>query len=123
MIPIKFRGKRIDNGEWVYGYLRRTPRIAAEIYSRNLGGTFEVHLDTVGQDTGLKDKNDNEGYKGDLFIHQDRNTDGEIEIIWHDGGWHGQYVDTDFVFPLNKYEMSKARIIGNIHEQKGGNDE
>ncbi|KKN39450.1 hypothetical protein LCGC14_0743200 [marine sediment metagenome] len=42
-----YRGRRLDTNEWVYGYLRRTPRIAAEIYSRDLGGTFEVHPDSV----------------------------------------------------------------------------
>lgn len=65
MREIKFRGKRLDNGEWVYGDLHiRTPfpHIHSEIdYSR-------VNIDphTVGQFTGLHDKNGNEIYEGDI---------------------------------------------------------
>lgn len=67
MREIKFRGKRKDNGEWVYGYL--TCNIPL-IFNDKLG-SYTVYESTVGQYTGLKDKNGKEIYEGDkISLHQ-----------------------------------------------------
>jgi uncharacterized phage protein (TIGR01671 family) len=93
---IKFRGKRIDTGKWVYGYFVKTP-ITTEF---NCDGQFldsgqgryciiqegvahEIDIKTIGQFTGLKDKNRKEVFGLDLL----KMAGGVSEVVWHYNRW------------------------------------
>ena len=71
MREIKFRGKRIDNGEWVYGYFTRNDE-SGRCYittQSKTGGAHPREVDpaTVGQCTGLKDMHGVKLYEGDIM--------------------------------------------------------
>ena len=123
MREIKFRGKRLDNGEWIVGLLTLDVKGHYRIQYDPMCFSVLVDPATVGQYTGLKDKNEKEIYEGDVLkITQVRpkskpNRDRGIEIVKF-GIWSGWSVGTRwdrYAFnPDNPIDV--IEIIGNIHD-------
>lgn len=124
MREILFRGKRIDNGEWIYGQLwvnRTTTRETAYIVLDD-GDMEEVEPSTIGQYTGLKDKNGVKIFEGDVVTawSQGYQATGEVKQRI-DGLWlmypayqHGK----QWGLCPNPKGATTVEIIGNIHEHK-----
>lgn len=124
MRTIKFRGKRIDNGEWIYGsyvpHYNFFGTIKDEMVDEN-GNLFEVAPSTVGQYTGLKDKNGKEIYEDDILLDES----GAYAVVYYSMG--SFCVDFGEGFDLQYFTDSIHEICyvaGNIHDNpellKGG---
>ena len=123
-----FRGKRLDSGEWVEGYLSKRPsaiQIGAycpwyisvpPLDPDDNGGYYNVDPDTVGECTGLKDTNGKLIFEGDILEGYDFDADsgyGEVEL--YDGAF--EVANNDWVGTFHEnYKSFLFEIIGNIHD-------
>lgn len=127
MREILFRGKVADEpDEWVYGYLRDEDTIFQQIRHEKSKccdyGFFSVKLNTVGQYTGLTDKNGTKIFEGDIIkIPEDWDkygiNAGELfEVYFTDGGFRLKpkiYKDCRGFWLEDDGEFE---IISNIHD-------
>lgn len=145
MREIKFRGKRVNGGEWVksmtisYGTIKR--KMSKIFFEINPGKWVGIIPNTIGQFTGLKDKSGKEIYEGDLikapsgriyavifstWKHEEKREFLKIIDIYEHTGW---CISLDGVNPceLLDSEVCQGSVIGSVYDNpellKGGNDE
>lgn len=126
MREILFRGKRVDNGEWVQGNLfipdiDNTPTQIC-IGTNIIRITYDIIPETIEQYTGLTDKNGKKIFEGDIISYED----GESYLVTFNGGCfrfgaieYGNGIKRyrGFQsFSVDKYNLNEVEVIGNIHD-------
>ena len=135
---ILFRGKLEYNGKWIYGDLLQYENGDVAIFGEKLSSfgcectemskRDRVIPDTIGQYTGLKDKNGNKIFEGDIVIIGEKL---KTKVVYYDGAFRMQSEfsptptdTTDMGYMMREFSV---RVIGNIHDNpelmKGGSNE
>lgn len=123
---VKFRGKRIDNGEFVCGSLIIWPNgdcsilLSSTRENKESGTEMEEHCiihETVGEFTGLLDRNGKEIFEGDIIELSFSEYNKSIEFVTFK---NGRFVTFDPAHPYRDESLcvfvKYASVIGNIYD-------
>ncbi|MEA0564564.1 YopX family protein [Lysinibacillus irui] len=132
MREIKFRGKCLRTNDWVYGLLIIKRNEYYIGYISNISGIWsviQVEPKTVGQYTGLKDKEDKEIYEGDLVLLKNEFASWKGTVVFDEGAFklsikHSWGTSVEHFNKTNVFNDMGARIqlnniylvVGNIYE-------
>lgn len=121
MREILFRGKRAEDNKWVYGFVVNGAHSIIGVYEDGNCFCFEsVIPESVGQYTGLKDKNGNKIFEGDIILTGDFWSELTYVVEWDNDG-------SGFNPFRRCFEVSRGctfiyaddyEVIGNIYDNK-----
>ena len=125
MREIKFRGKRIDTGEWVYGWYyyclyMNEHNILMNTHTKDKRQmAFEIDFKTLGGKTPFQDVEGNELFEGDICTDW---LGRKLKVVFRKGKWQWEALGkTNFKYS-DMFEWfedkCKVEVIGNIHEEE-----
>jgi len=127
---IKFRGKRISDGEWMVGFIviqeDGTAWIGRAVRGRSAKGWKQVDPETVGQFTGYMDRENTPIYEGDFLLVTDEWGHRYVTPVTEENGAmvvevEGMdYDETAIGWAIDQWKNngrgSNWRVIGNVHD-------
>lgn len=132
MREILYRGKSVETGEWIYGYLAFFYTLGrnetgfiftdkASMYSQEKARSYDVFAETVGQYTGVKDCNGVKIFEGDILLTDLKRPynivefrNGSFVFNCNDGG--KDYYDIMLPLETEQDQLRYLKVIGNVHD-------
>ena len=114
-----FKAKRIDNGEWVQGYLYGIweKRYILWGMTNDIPNMVEVDPSTICQCTGLKDKNGKLIWENDIMVaHLDDYYPEDktyAKILWRKNGFYIIENGSEDISPIDKFDQEHFEVCGN----------
>lgn len=120
MREILFRGKQKENSKWVYGNYAVTDNNEKQQHFifQNKAFEFEVESETVGQYTGLTDKNGKKIFEGDILKNIE--SDEIVDICYSGCSFRYSYNNSIYGYSVDDIEegivTDEFGVIGNIYD-------
>ena len=114
MRTIKFRGKSCSNGDWFYGNLYDYDKDGRTHICGLERGCLNIDPNTVGQFTGLLDKNGKEIYEDDIVEFVNVNLP-DCVIVYDNGSFMYRELGEDISLEELRLQFT-VEVIGNIHD-------
>ncbi len=115
MREILYRGRKLYDRSWEYGFLSwaETPRGRSYFVNNQI-----VDTETVGQYTGMADKNGTNIFEGDIVRESFKGHGRIYHVFWDDDYFAFRAKGEDITYQLDEISPSHCEVIGNIHDNK-----
>ena len=129
----RYRGKREDNGEWVYGWLiiksllyGTSASIRVQDDDGGLDTDYRVYWPTVGAEIGIQDNTDTDVYEGDILLVKGNPEITKKEYLnqkyvmeWNENQykWWGKPLNTPHNSLFLSHVSKDAKIVGTIYDK------
>ena len=124
---ILFRGARVCDGHFVNGSLvevngecdsnKSVPHIVVS-YGPNTFDWFEVEPETVGQFTGMTDKNATKIFEGDILNEPFEGKESLYQVFWDEDRFSFLVKNCYGEYYLDEIDKYRCEVIGNIYDNK-----
>ena len=115
---ILFRGKRVKDGKWVEGLLTKDIKGHIRIQYNPRNFSVVVNPETVGQFTGMTDKNGTKIFEGDIVKEKYKINERLYYIVW-DNDYFALRAESEYTsYQLDELLLSHCEVIGNIYDNK-----
>lgn len=115
---ILFRGKQNNTGEWFYGNLFDKDISGRTHITTTSIGCLNIDPETVGQYTGMTDKNGTKSFEGDIIRESYKGHERIYHVFWDDDYFAFRAKGEDITYQLDEIAPSHCEVIGNIHDNK-----